>query len=88
MTEHDSYPCRRWVIPCQFTLYDMRDDKLGKASDYPIMHEHVCDENVWECMRMYDSDSYSGEGSVMHGRVALYDMHDNEWACVGMTEND
>ena len=59
------------------------------ASDDLIMHEHVCDENAWECMRTYENDAYSWRGVLLiYGWVALYDMHDNEWECMRMTEND
>ena len=50
------------------------------ASDYLIMHEHVCDENAWTCMRMSENGQYSGRAVwVIYGWVALYDMHDGEW---------
>ena len=45
-------------------------------------------ENAWESMRMYENDSYSREGWIIPGWVALYDMPDNEWECMRMAEND
>ena len=53
------------------------------------MDEHVCDENACECMRMYENGSYSGRhGWVILGRVALYDMPENDLECMRMIEND
>ena len=46
MHETDSYSGEVWVIYGGVALYDMHDDELGNASDYLIMHEHVCDENA------------------------------------------
>ena len=61
---------------------------IGIASGCAIMDEHVCLDKAWEWLRMSDNVSYSGDVWVIYGWVALYDMHDNEWECMRMTEND
>ena len=57
------------------------------TSDYLILDEHVCDEHALEWPGMSEKDLYVGmDGLVVYGWVALYDMHDNEWECMRVTE--
>ena len=57
-----------------FTLYDMHDNELGThqtISSWMNMYVMRMHENAWTCMRLYENDSYSGEGRVIQGWFAL-----------------
>ena len=82
MTENHSYSWRGEGHSRLIYIIRHAWEWIGKAPDYLIMHEHVCDENACECMRMTENVWEWLMFRVGHSMLVYIIRHG--WECMRM----